>query len=189
MQVLDRARLRDHVPLLTAVLTIVSLALIFGAVLGYIPASVLVHNDALVAAIPHLNALISAAAIATILVGVRAIRAGDVERHRRAMVTTTLLFAGFLALYLYRVSLEGPTSFQGPAVVEQYVYYPMLGIHILLAMICVPFVYYALLLGGTHPVEQIPHTSHKRVGRIAATLWLISFSLGIGVYLQLHLLF
>jgi putative membrane protein len=65
----------------------------------------------------------------------------------------------------------------------------MLAIHILLAMVCLPFVYGALLLAATHRVPQLRETLHPRVGRVAATLWLVSFSLGICVYLMLHVLF
>jgi len=179
---------RERVPELTAVLSVVSLALVFGAVGGYIPESILPHSSALVSVIPHLNAAISAAAIGTIILGVRAIKNGNIAAHRRAMLTATGLFALFLTFYLYRVSLVGPTTFTGPDWFKLYVYLPMLAIHILLAIVCVPLVYYALLLAWSHDVRELPSTNHPRVGRSAAVLWLISFSLGICVYLVLHVL-
>lgn len=178
---------RERVPALTGLLTLVSLALVFGAVGGAIPAALLPHApDSVVAAIPHLNALVSAVAIATIVGGVRAIRRGNVERHRRLMVTTFALFGTFLALYLYRVALEGPTDFAGPAVVETYVYFPVLAIHILLAIAAIPAVYYTLLLAVSYPVSELPQTNHPRAGKVAATLWLVSFTLGIVVYAMLY---
>lgn len=180
---------RDNVPALTGVLTLVSLALVFGAVLGYLPASVLPRVDTLVVLVPHLNAAVSLLAIVTIVSGVRAIRQGDVARHRVAMLTTTALFATFLVLYLYRVTLEGPSVFAGPPAVERFVYLPTLAVHILLAIVAIPFVYYALLLATTRPATVLPETNHARVGRVAATLWFISFTLGIVVYLLLHVLF
>lgn len=180
---------RDHVPGLTAVLSIVSLALVFGAVLGYIPDTALPRIDPLVAVIPHVNVVISATAIVTIVGGVRAIRRRDVETHRRRMLASAGLFALFLALYLYRISLEGPTEFTGPDVVYQYVYLPMLAVHILFAIIAVPVVYYVLLLATTRPISALPATPHARVGKVAATLWLVSFALGISVWFMLHVLF
>jgi putative membrane protein len=182
-----RRRVREHIPAATAFLTVVSLALVFGAVGGYAPA--LPRVDPLVGVVPHANALISATAIATILTGVRAIRRGNVTRHRRAMLASTALFGLFLVLYLYRVSLEGPTEFAGPDTLRRFVYLPMLAVHILLAMVCLPAVYGALLLAGTHRVAELRETPHRRVGSVAATLWLVSFSLGICVYLMLHVLF
>jgi putative membrane protein len=184
-----RRQIRAHIPATTALLTVVSLALVFGAVLGYVPDAALPRVEPLVGVVPHANALISAAAITTILTGVRAIRRGNVTRHRRAMLASTALFGLFLVLYLYRVSLEGPTEFTGPDTLRQFLYLPMLAVHILLAMLCLPFVYGALLLAGTHPVAELRETLHPRIGRVAATLWLVSFTLGICVYLLLHVLF
>lgn len=184
-----QAYARDHVGGVTAVLSAVSLALVFGAVLGYLPDAVLPHVDPLVAAIPHLNAAISAAAIVTILAGLRAIRRRDVETHRRRMLASAGLFALFLVLYLYRVALEGPTEFPGPDAVYRFLYLPMLAVHILLAIVAVPVVYYVLLLATTRPASALARTPHARVGRVAAMLWLVSFALGICVWLMLHVLF
>jgi len=176
-----------RVPVLTGVLTIVSLALVFGAVLGAIPSTVLPNAPATVLeAIPHVNAAVSALAIATIIAGVRAIKRGSVTRHRRLMVTTTGLFATFLVLYLYRVTLVGPTEFAGPAFVETYVYLPLLAIHILLAIVAIPAVYYTLLLAASYPTAELSETHHPRAGKLAASLWLVSFSLGIVVYAMLY---
>lgn len=180
-------RARDRVPELTGLLTVVSLALVFGAVLNVIPAAALPRApEWVLAAIPHVNAVVSVVAIGTILVGVRAIRHGNVTRHRAAMLTTLVLFAVFLVLYLYRVSLEGPTDFTGPAIIGQFVYLPVLAIHILLAIICIPLLYYVVLLALTRPIEELTQTAHRRVGRVAASLWLVSFALGTVVYLLLY---
>ncbi|RLM57455.1 DUF420 domain-containing protein [Halobellus sp. Atlit-31R] len=183
-------RARDHVLELTTALTVVSLAAVFGAVLGAIPASIVPDAPAtLVEAIPHVNAALSTTAIVTILLGVRFIRRGDVNRHRAMMITTLGLFVAFLALYLYRLILVGTAEFPGPETVYQFVYLPTLAIHILLAIVCVPLVYYVLLLGVTRPVSEIYDSAHKRVGRIAASLWLISFFLGDVVYVMLYVVY
>lgn len=184
-----QAYAREHVGGIAAALSIVSLALVFGAVLGYLPDALIPRIDPLVAVIPHINVVISATAIVTILGGVRAIRRRDVDRHRALMLTSAGLFALFLVLYLYRISLEGPSEFTGPDAIYRFLYLPMLAIHILLAVVAVPLVYYALLLATTRPVSELPATPHARVGRIAATLWLVSFALGISVWLMLHVLF
>ncbi|WP_135303002.1 DUF420 domain-containing protein [Haloarcula amylovorans] len=179
---------RGHVPALTGLLTVLSLALVFGAVLGAIPPRVLPRApDSILAAIPHLNAAISATAIATIVAGVRAVRNGQIQRHRRLMLTAFGLFGAFLVLYLYRITLEGPTDFAGPAAVESFIYLPLLAIHILLAIIAIPLVYYTLLLAASHPVAELSQTNHPRAGKAAAGLWLVSFSLGIVVYAMLYL--
>ncbi|MFC3476944.1 DUF420 domain-containing protein [Halobacterium litoreum] len=181
---------RRHVPSLAAVLGLVSIAVVVAAVRGVVPASALPHApDWFVSAIPTLNAAISATAIATILAGWRWIRRGDVDKHRAAMLSTTLLFAAFLGLYLYRLVVHGTTEFPGDGAVYTFVYLPVLIIHMGLAMVCIPLVYYVLLLAGTRPVAEIYDTNHAKVGRVAAALWLVSFALGIVVYLLLYVLY
>ncbi len=182
-------QIRDHVPLLTTLLSVVALSLVFGAVLGVIPAGLLPQFDGLLEIIPHLNVVISAAAIATIIAGWRAIRQGNVTQHRNRMFGSFGLFAAFLVLYLYRVSIRGPESFAGPALIEQYVYLPVLAIHIVLAIICVPLLFYVLLLAVSRPVEDIYRSRHRSVGQIAAVLWVVSFALGIVVYGLLYVVY
>jgi len=183
-----RNALAENVPAATAALTVVSLALVFGAVLGALPALPRAP-DPLLAAIPHVNAVLSLVAIGTIAAGWRWIRRGEVRKHRAAMVTALALFAVFLALYLYRVSLEGPTPFTGPETVKTFVYLPVLAVHVLLAIVCIPLLYYVVLLGLTRPVREIHGTNHARVGRVAASLWLLSFTLGVAVYAMLYVVF
>ncbi len=182
---------RDRVPELTGLLTIVSLALVFGAAGGAIPGSVLPATpEWLLAAIPHANAAISLAAIAVISVGWRAIRRGNVARHRAAMVSAFVLFVAFLVLYLYRlIAMGGPASFPGPATVERFVYLPILAVHIGLAVICVPLLYYVLLLAASRPIADLRRSPHAAVGRVAASLWLVSFALGVVVYLLLYVVY
>lgn len=183
-------QVRERIPVFTAILTFVSLALVVGAVRGYVPSDVLPRAPGVVLdAIPTANAVISGVAIAAILAGVRAVRNRNVERHRRLMLSAFGLFLTFLVLYLYRVSLLGPTHFAGPGWVETYLYLPILVVHMGLAIICLPLLYYVLLLAFSYPVSELPDTEHPRVGRVAAVLWLISFALGIVIYLLLYVVY
>ncbi|WP_434521940.1 DUF420 domain-containing protein [Halorubrum sp. AS12] len=178
---------RENVSVLTAVASVAALALVFAAVGGVIPSSLLPRaSDAVLAAIPHFNAAVSATAIATIVLGWRAISRGNVTRHRNFMVSSFALFAAFLGAYLYRLIHVGTTEFPGPEVVYSYVYLPFLAIHILLAIVCIPFVFHALFLAATRPYEELYHTRHSQVGFVGAVLWLVSFAMGIGVYLMLY---
>jgi len=185
MELQARKRVRE----LTAVLSVVSLALVFSAVRGLVPPTLLPRVEPLVAAVPHVNALVSVAAIGTICYGLLSVRRGRIRRHRMAMLASLALFVTFLVLYLYRVSLEGPTPFPGPESVYQFVYLPTLAVHMLLAIVCLPLLYYVLLLALTHDVAELPETLHPRVGRVAAVLWLVSFSLGLVVYLLLYVIY
>ena len=119
------------------------------------------------AAIPHVNVVVSLAAVGTVTAGVRAIGRGDVRRHRAPMTTSFGLFALFLALYLYRVAVLGPTDFTVQAVVRTYVHLPVRPLG--LAVVCVPFVFYALLVASTRPVAEMYETRHRTAGRVAAS--------------------
>ncbi|GAB3312989.1 DUF420 domain-containing protein [Haloplanus rallus] len=179
---------RNRVPALTAVLTAASLALVFGAVLGAIPRGAVPRApEAVLTAIPHVNAAVSAVAVVTIAAGIAFARRGEFDRHRAMMLTSAALFAVFLVLYLYKVTLVGPAEFPGPDAVRRWVYLPLLAVHILLAIVCIPLLYYVLLLGTTRPVAALADTAHARVGRVAAALWLLSFVLGNVVYGLLYL--
>jgi len=181
---------RYRIPALTTLLTLVSLALVFGAVLGVIPRHLVPHpGEAFLAAIPHVNAVVSVVAIGVIGYAWYAIRRGNVARHRLGMLSGVVLFALFLGLYLYKVTLHGPTAFAGPDAVYTFVYLPTLAVHMLLAILCIPLLYYVLLLALTHSPAELPRTNHPRVGRVAAPLWLTSFALGVVVYLLLYVLY
>ncbi len=177
---------KDHVPALTAVLSIVSLALVFGAALQVLPSEMLPQWRGILNVIPHLNAAISLVAIATIVAGVRSIRRRQVERHKAFMLASFGLFAVFLILYLYRVAVLGPSTFPGPESIRLFVYLPILTVHIGLAVFCVPFVFYALLSAATRSISEIYDSNHRVAGRIAALLWIISFSMGIVIYVLLY---
>jgi putative membrane protein len=182
-------RARNHVPALAGLLSAVSLALVFGAVLGAFEGTLPRAPTAVLAAIPFINVLVSALAIVTIAAGWRAIRRGAVARHRALMSVSLALFVTFLVLYLYRVSLLGPAPFPGPEMVYQFVYLPVLAIHVSLAIVCIPLLYYVLLLALTRPVEALSGTNHPQVGRVAASLWMVSFALGIVVYLLSYVIY
>ena len=177
-----------RVPLWTAVLSVVSLAVVFGTVGGFVPESQVPSAPAVVLdAVPTVNVGISLLAIATIGRGWRRIRRGDVDGHRRAMVGAMALFVTFLALYLYRLAaVGGATPFEGPEVVYLYVYLPVLIVHVGLAVLCLPLLFYALLLATVHSPAALRRTRHASAGRIVAPLWIASFALGIVVYLLTH---
>ncbi len=172
----------------TMTLSVLAIGVVVAAAGGRIPAGWLpALSPAFIAAIPHLNVAISLCAIATIAYGWRSIRRRRLDRHRAAMIVATGLFSIFLVLYLYRlILLGGPASFGGPPTLYRFVYLPVLTIHILLAMIAIPLVFDALAIALTTAAPELARTRHPRVGRVAATLWIVSFSLGIVVYVLLH---
>lgn len=178
---------RFHIPHLTGGLTAVSFAIVLTVIAGAVPSTLFPRAPPTVMeAIPHLLAVVSAVAIGTILAGLRAIRVGNVARHRTLMMVSFGLFGLFLTVDFYRLAVVGPTAFAGPGAVETYLYLPLLVGHAVLALLTFPAVYYTLLVGVTNPRAALPATNHARVGRWAAALWLLTFGSGLVIYAMLH---
>jgi len=102
------------------------------------------------------------------------------------MVSAFALILLFLVIYLFRVGGGETKIFDGPEFVRNFVYLPMLGVHLFLSIVAVPVVVYAVLLGLTHTPDELTETPHRRIGRIAAASWAVSLFLGIVTYVMLN---
>jgi putative membrane protein len=168
MAVADRlqSRARARPRLVTAVVSVVGYALVFGAFGGVLPLpeisreAVILLGDAI--------AVVNTAALLAILAGVYFIRNDDVKRHRAAMLTAFTLIMTFLVLYLVKVG----AGFEKEIVASGAVwgaYVGMLAIHILLSAVSVPVVVHAVVLGLSHTPAELRETAHARVGRYVSS--------------------
>ena len=179
-----RRRLRENTLGATIFLTVVGYALVIGTFLLDVPIYPEL-TEAQVNLLTHLIAVINLAATALLVLGWYWIRAGEVDRHRLAMVGAFALILLFLVVYLVRVGGGGEKLFEGPELVR-YAYLVMLAVHIVLSIVAVPVVLYALILGLTHTPTELRRTAHARIGRIAAATWILSLVLGVVTYLMLN---
>jgi len=127
-----------------------------------------------------LNALLNAASATLVVLGWRAIRAGERHRHRQYMVSAVAVSAAFLASYLTRVALTGTHRFpvEGPA---KWLYLAILGSHTLLAALVTPMVLRSLWLGWRGRFGP-----HRALARWTAPIWLYVSVTGVVVYLLLY---
>ncbi len=168
----------------TVILSIIGYALVIGTFVLDLPIYPELSQSQ-VNVFSHTIALINLATTICLVAGWYWIRAGEVDKHRKAMTASFALILLFLVFYLTRVGGgEGTKVFQGPELVT-IAYQAMLGIHILLSILAVPLVLFAILLGLTHTPAELRETAHARVGRIAAGTWLLSLVLGVVTYLML----
>ncbi|KZX48054.1 DUF420 domain-containing protein [Haloarcula sp. K1] len=177
----SRARARPR--LVTAVVSVVGYALVFGAFGGVLPLpefsndTVILLGDAI--------AVVNSIALLAIIAGVYFIKNNEVQKHRAAMLTAFTLIMVFLALYILKVG----GGFEKEIVAEGFVwtaYIVMLAIHILLSAVSVPVVVHAVVLGLTHSPAELRETIHARVGRIAVSAWGLSLFLGLVTYVMLN---
>jgi putative membrane protein len=136
--------------------------------------------------LPHAIAIVNTLALVLLATGWWLIRNGYVKLHRIAMPSALGLISLFLVMYVTRIYFGGVKAFPGSHSVYIYLYLPVLVIHLALSIICIQPVLYVALIGLTHRVEDIPHTKHRWVGRIAVPMWIVSLALGLVVYVLLY---
>ncbi|AUV81137.1 DUF420 domain-containing protein [Salinigranum rubrum] len=182
-----RGPLKEHPAAVTAVLSVVGYALVIGTFLGYVPDSVFPELTlSEVNRIADAIAVINTAATLLLVAGWRFIRRGEVRRHAASMVGAFALILVFLVLYLTKIGGGGTKEFVGPTL-PYYAYLAMLAVHIVLSVVSVPVVLHALVLGITHTPEELrAGGTHRKVGRVAASAWILSLSLGVVAYVLLN---
>ena len=174
---------REHPRALAAVLTVVGYVVVIGtlyAETGIYPEI----SESTVDLLSHAIAVVNTATVVSLVAGVYFIRTDQIEKHRDAMITAFLLILVFLVMYLLKTGGGGRKEIVAGAPLRS-VYLGMLGIHIVLSVLAVPFVLYAITLGLTRTPAELKETAHAWVGRIAVTAWLVSLVLGIVAYLML----
>lgn len=183
-----KRRLRAQPIAATILLTIVGYTLVIGTFVLEVPIYPDLTNEQ-VNIFTHATAVLNLAATVCLVAGWYWIRAGDVAKHRLAMLAAFGLILLFLVVYLTRVGGGGGEKvFVGPDL-ERYAYLIMLAVHIVLSIVAVPVVLFALILGLTHTPSELKQTAHAKVGRIAAASWILSLVLGVVTYLMLNFIY
>ena len=131
-------------------------------------------------ALPAWNALLNATSAVLLLLGFRAIRAGERERHQRLMVSAVAVSAVFLASYLIRVALTGTHRFPGEGPVK-WLYLAILLSHTVLAVAAAPMALRSLYLGWKGRFAD-----HRALARFTFPVWLYVSVTGVLVYLLLY---
>jgi putative membrane protein len=185
MAVADRlqSRARRSPRRVTAVVSAVGYALVFGTFGGVLPFPTI--SDRTVILLGDAIAVVNTGALLAIVAGVYFIKTGQIRRHRAAMLTAFTLILAFLALYLTKVGGGFEKEILAEGVVL-YAYLIMLAVHIILSAVSVPVVVHAVVLGLSHSVPELKESAHARVGRIAVAAWGLSLFLGLVTYVMLN---
>lgn len=169
----------------TAVLSVVGYALVLGTFAGLFDGAYPSLSAGAVNFLSHLIAAINTVALLSLLAGVYFIRQREFAKHRAAMLTAFALILAFLVVYLLKIGGGFERSIVAPDLVRA-VYLVMLAVHIFLSVVSVPVVLYVVVLGLTHSPAELAETRKARVGRIAATAWILSLFLGVVTYVLLN---
>jgi putative membrane protein len=130
--------------------------------------------------LPPVNATLNGTSAVLVLLGWRAIRAGERERHRALMLAAFASSVLFLAGYLTRIALTGTHAFPGSGALRA-VYLAVLASHTLLAAAAAPMVLRTLFLAVR---ERFP--DHRRIARFTLPIWMYVSVTGVAVYVMLY---
>ncbi len=130
--------------------------------------------------LPPVNAMMNATSAFLIVLGWRAIRAGDRAAHRVLMLSALGVSALFLVGYLTRVALTGTHRFPGTGALRSG-YLVLLGTHTVMAAAIVPLIGFALFFALKGRFD-----AHRRLARYTFPAWLYVSVTGVLVYFMLY---
>lgn len=133
--------------------------------------------------LPHLNAALNATSFLLLVAALYQIRRGNVQMHRRLMLSALVVSGLFLVSYVVYHAQYGSVRFAGQGLVRP-VYFVILVTHVILAAAIVPLIIVTLrrALAGDF-------ARHRRLARWTYPLWLYVSVTGVVVYLMLYHLY
>jgi putative membrane protein len=153
--------------------------IVFGAVvaLGKVKLDVQLGFDEHIFA--KINAAINSTVSVLLLAGLIAVKGKKYLLHKRIMITAIILSCLFLVSYICHHLFTGETKFGGEGTIR-YVYFFILGTHIILAAIILPFILstaYRSMIGE--------FARHKKLARITWPIWFYVAVTGVVVYFMI----
>ena len=130
--------------------------------------------------LPALNASLNATAAILLVVGYSFIRAGDMRRHRAAMLTACAVSTAFLTSYVIYHANIGSKPFQGRGPIRA-VYFTILLTHVTLAVTVLPLALITVIRGLRGRYDR-----HMAIARWTFPIWLYVSVTGVIVYLMLY---
>jgi putative membrane protein len=125
----------------------------------------------------QLNAVLNSIIAVLLVLGYIAVRRRKYLLHKRFMIAALVLSILFLLSYIAHHLLAGETKFGGTGIIRT-VYFFILGTHIFLAAVILPFVLFTAYRGLTAEFLK-----HKKLARIVWPIWLYVAVTGPIVYL------
>ena len=161
------------------VLIIALSVIVFGAIvaLGKVKLDVHLGFDEHIFA--KINAAINSTVSVLLLLALLAVKNKRYLLHKRIMITAIILSCLFLVSYICHHLFTGETKFSGEGNIR-YVYYFILGTHIILAAIILPFILftaYRSMIGE--------FAKHKKLARITWPIWFYVAVTGVVVYFMI----
>jgi putative membrane protein len=133
--------------------------------------------------LPHVNAALNLLSFLLLVAGLYQIRRGNVNLHRRLMLSALAVSALFLVCYVAYHAQYGSVRFTGQGAVR-VVYFFILIPHVILAAAIVPLVAVTVVRALRGDFAR-----HRRIARWTYPIWLYVSVTGVVVYLMLYHLY
>ncbi len=130
--------------------------------------------------LPALNALLNGLSAISLTIGFRYILAGEIAKHRAAMMTAFVFSSIFLVSYIINHALHGDTLYPGHSTIRT-MYLTLLASHVLLSIVALPMVLttFFFSLSGRFRL-------HRNLARYTFPIWLYVSVTGVIVYVMLR---
>jgi putative membrane protein len=124
-----------------------------------------------------INAIINSIVTLLLIAGLIAVKAKNYLLHKRIMISAIILSCLFLISYICHHLFAGETKYGGSGSLR-YIYFFVLGTHIILAAVILPFVLFSAYRGLTGEYAR-----HRKLSKITWPIWLYVSITGVLVYL------
>jgi len=125
------------------------------------------------------NALINATVAVLLLAGLYFVKQRNYELHKKIMILAMMLSVLFLVSYICHHLFTGETKFGGKGSIR-YIYYFILGTHIILAAVILPFILFTAYRSMIGEFAR-----HKKLARITWPIWFYVAVTGVVVYFMI----
>jgi len=126
-----------------------------------------------------MNATINSAVSVLLIAGLIVVKKRNYLLHKRIMITAIVLSCLFLVSYICHHLFTGETKFGGTGSIR-YIYYFILGTHIVLAGIILPFILFTAYRAMTGEWQR-----HRKLAKITWPIWLYVAVTGVIVYFMI----
>lgn len=126
-----------------------------------------------------LNAGINSTVSVLLLAGLLAVKNKKYLLHKRIMLSAMLLSVLFLLSYIGHHLLAGETTYGGTGTIR-YIYYFILGTHIVLAGLVLPFILFSAYRAFTGEFDK-----HRKLVRFTWPVWFYVAVTGVVVYFMI----
>jgi len=126
-----------------------------------------------------INAVINSMVAALLIAGLITVKNKMYLLHKRIMITAIILSCLFLVSYICHHLFTGETKFGGVGAIR-YIYFFILGTHIILAAIILPFILFTAYRAMTGEWQR-----HRKLAKITWPVWLYVAVTGVIVYFMI----